>query len=85
MYNAHLEGIHASISSASAAKKDDGSEAKPDIEYIVFGGKEENKVKTRAEEMAFQQKVGFCALFPVDQTSSCPRSYNAFARLDKQQ
>lgn len=68
LYNAHLEVVHASVGeiSASAALTSgrDGnsssSEGRDDdipIEYMSFGGPAQNKVKSRAEQMAMQRRV----------------------------
>ena len=62
VYNAQLEVIHeaiatASVSSSAASNGDRDAEEKP-IEYVQIGGPSTaRKVKTRAEEAAFQRRV----------------------------
>jgi peroxin-1 len=69
LYNAHLEVVHASVgealaSSASSSVGDGSSSNNKDrvddipIEYTSFGGPAHNAVKSRAEQMAMQRRVG---------------------------
>ncbi|KAF7794445.1 hypothetical protein EIP86_005579 [Pleurotus ostreatoroseus] len=63
VYNAQLEVIHeaiaaASVSSSAASNGDDRDAEEKPIEYVQIGGPSSGrKVKTRAEEAAFQRRV----------------------------
>ncbi|TFK74567.1 AAA-domain-containing protein [Pluteus cervinus] len=57
VYNAQLEVIHSTI---STTVDDNGSLKVEDdipVDYVVFGGKGENKTQTRAEEMALRRRL----------------------------
>lgn len=66
VYNAHLEVIHDTIALATSAatsnKAEDAEGGDPSpFEYAVLGQSEtdQKKVLSRAEESAFQRRVGF--------------------------
>ncbi|KAI0053237.1 AAA-domain-containing protein [Auriscalpium vulgare] len=56
LYNAHLEVVHASMSTLHASSLSDDSVDKP-IEYTAFGGPSTKTVKSRAEQMAMQRRL----------------------------
>ncbi|KAF9460743.1 P-loop containing nucleoside triphosphate hydrolase protein [Collybia nuda] len=55
VYNAHLEAVHATITSASLNSTTSDEESL--IEYMTFGGSETAGIKTKAEKMALQKKA----------------------------
>ena len=70
VYNAQLEVIHeaiaaASVSSSAASNGDDRDAEEKPIEYVQIGGPSSaRKVKTRAEEAAFQRRVSMRLRYP---------------------
>lgn len=62
VYNGHLQVVHASIDATSTRRS--GQEEEKRIQYVTLGTTGEQKVLSRAEESAMQQRVfQFDALF----------------------
>jgi peroxin-1 len=57
VYNAHLEVIHASLTSTSD-KQITSREDENSIEFTSFGGSKTTSVVSKAEELALQRRVG---------------------------
>jgi len=57
LYNAHLDVIHSSIAEEPSASSTSNQLDEVPLEYITFGGPEENAVLSKAEEMALQRRL----------------------------
>lgn len=57
LYNAHLEVIHASIAGNPLENQVTVADDETPVEYTTFGGAEEHKVMSKAEQTALLRRV----------------------------